>query len=95
MTVAAPKQRSCFVISPIGDPGSPERRHADAVYKYIIEPATGQCGVIAYRSDHLNNPGSISNEMHRRILNDDLCIVLLTGQNPNVYYELGVALSAR
>jgi hypothetical protein len=94
-TTSAAKQRSCFVISPIGEPGSLVRRHADAVYKYIIQPAAEECGMVAHRSDHLSNPGSISNEMHRRILNDDLCIVLLTGRNPNVYYELAVALSAR
>ena len=95
ITASASKQRSCFVISPIGEPGSLVRRHADAVYKYIIQPAAEECGMLAHRSDHLSNPGSISNEMHRRILNDDLCIVLLTGRNPNVYYELAVALSAR
>ena len=32
--------------------------------------------------------------MHDRILNDDLCIALLTGRNPNVYYELAIAQAA-
>ena len=93
MTVSM-QQRSCFVISPIGAHGSETRRHADAVFKYIIEPATQECGIIAHRSDHLHQPGRISDEMHARILNDDICIALLTGRNPNVYYELAIAQSA-
>jgi hypothetical protein len=88
------RQRSCFVISPIGDHDSDVRRHADAVFRYIIEPATRECGIVAYRSDHLRQPGRISEEMYDRILNDDICIALLTGRNPNVYYEVAIAHSA-
>jgi hypothetical protein len=90
----ASPQRSCFVISPIGAPDSETRKHADAVFKHIIEPATRECGIVAHRSDHLRNPGRITEEMHDRILNDDLCIALLTGRNPNVYYELAIAQAA-
>ena len=87
-------QRSCFVISPIGAHDSETRKHADAVFKYIIEPATEECGIVAHRSDHLRHPGRISEEMHARILNDDMCIAVLTERNPNVYYELAIAQSA-
>jgi len=87
-------QRSCFVISPIGAEDSEVRKHADAVFKYIIEPATQECGLFAHRSDHLFHTGRISDEMYARILNNDLCIALLTGRNPNVYYELAIAQSA-
>jgi hypothetical protein len=88
------RRRSCFVISPIGAHDSETRKHADAVFEYIIEPATRECGVIAHRSDHLRHPGRISDEMHARILNDDMCIAILTERNPNVYYELAIAQSA-
>src|SRR5437016_1598412 len=88
------KLRTCFVISPIGAAGSETRKHADDVFKSIIKPATDQCGLIAHRSDHLVKPGRITDEMHERILNDDICIALLTGRNPNVFYELAVAQSA-
>jgi hypothetical protein len=89
-----PRPRSCFVISPIGGHDSEARKHADAVFKYIIEPATRECGLIAHRSDHLHHPGRISEEMFARILNDDICIALLTDRNPNVYYELAIAQAA-
>jgi hypothetical protein len=94
MTDSKSNQRSCFVISPIGAPGSEIREHADAVFEHIIMPAVEECGIVAHRSDHIRNPGRISEEMHSRILNDDICIALLTGRNPNVYYEVAVAQSA-
>jgi hypothetical protein len=93
-TAVVTTSRTCFVISPIGADRSETRKHADTVFKYIIKPATDQCGMTAYRSDHLRKPGRITHEMHSHILNDDICIALLTGRNPNVYYELAVAQSA-
>ena len=94
MQISGERPRTCFVISPIGGPESPVRRHADAVYEFIIQPAVSSFGIKAHRSDHLQKPGSISDEMYARILNDDLCIALLTGHNPNVFYELAIAQAA-
>lgn len=84
----------CFVISPIGDPGSEERRHSDEVLRFIIKPAMDELGIEAYRSDHSNEIGRISDQMFTSILHDDLCIAVLTYHNPNVFYELAVAQSA-
>ena len=86
--------KRCFVISPIGEEGSPTREHANDVYDYIIEPAMSACGIKAFRSDHLREPGKISDQMFSSILNDDLCVAVLTGQNPNVFYELAIAQAA-
>jgi hypothetical protein len=86
--------KRCFVISPIGAEGSPVRKHADDVFDVYIKPALDKCGIEALRSDHLNEPGKISEQMFRRILEDDLCIAVLTGHNPNVFYELAIAQSA-
>jgi hypothetical protein len=83
--------RKCFVISPIGAEGSEVRRHADDVFDFIIKPAVDECGIFALRSDHLHEPGRISEQMFREILGSDCCIVVLTGYNPNVFYELAVA----
>jgi hypothetical protein len=85
----------CFVISPIGEEGSEVRQHADDVYEYIIEPAMKECGIEAIRSDHLDKPGLISEQMFRFIFEADLCIAVLTNHNPNVFYELAVAHSAQ
>lgn len=84
----------CFVISPIGDAGSPTRAHADEVFNYIIEPALQVFGIEPIRSDQMAEPGRISDQMYRAIFDYDLCIAVLTFSNPNVYYELAVAQSA-
>ena len=36
----------------------------------------------------------ISEQMYRAILKEDFCIALLTGFNPNVFYELAIAQAA-
>jgi hypothetical protein len=86
--------KKCFVISPIGKEDSPEREHANDVLDYIITPALEQCKIKPIRSDHLSEPGLISNHMFDAILNYDMCIAILTFKNPNVYYELAIAQAA-
>jgi hypothetical protein len=85
------RPRRCFVISPIGAEDSEIREHADDVFSFIIEPAMRECGVEVVRSDHLMEPGRISEQMFRELFGDDLCIALVTGRNPNVFYELALA----
>jgi hypothetical protein len=67
----------------------------DEVFEHIISPAMERCRLKPYRSDHLTAPGKISEQMFERILGDDLCIAILTGHNPNVFYELAIAHSAQ
>lgn len=86
--------KRCFLISPIGAEGSEIREHADDVMDFIIKPAMEELGYESYRSDHSHALGKISDQMFKSILQDDLCVALLTFQNPNVYYELAVAQSA-
>jgi hypothetical protein len=87
-------QRTCFVISPIGAEGSPVREHADDVFDYIIQPAMKARGIAAFRSDHLREPGRITEQMFEALTQEDMCIAVLTGHNPNVFYELAVAQAA-
>jgi Domain of unknown function (DUF5919) len=88
------EQRRCFVISPIGPEGSEVREHADDVFEFIIKPAIDECSVSAYRADQLRDPGRITEQMFTSILHEDFCIAILTGHNPNVFYELAVAQAA-
>jgi hypothetical protein len=85
--------KRCFVISPIGEEGSEIRDHANDVFDYIIKPAMEECNILPIRSDQLLEPGKITDQMIREILNDDLCIAVLTFYNPNVFYELAIAQS--
>lgn len=84
----------CFVISPIGQPGSETRAHADDVYECIIEPALKKTKVEGRRADHIQDVGRITKQMYDDILSADFCIALLHGFNPNVFYELAVAHSS-
>jgi hypothetical protein len=86
--------KSCFVISPIGQAGSPIREHADDVFDFIIKPAAEKTGYAAIRADHEARPGTITEQMYDHILGDDLLIAVLTGHNPNVFYEVAVAEAA-
>ena len=92
-------KKRCFIISPIGDPKTPVREHADAVFYGIVTPALEELKadgleIEAVRSDQLQEPGQISEQMFREIFRDDLCIAILTFFNPNVFYELAVAQCA-
>ena len=86
--------KRCFVISPIGPAGSDIREHADDVFEFIIKPAMEELGIHAYRSDHSQEIGRITEQMFKSILEEDLCIAILTFSNPNVFYELAVAQCA-
>jgi hypothetical protein len=91
--------KRCFIISPIGPPNSEIRKHTDAVFSGIILPAVQELKadgihIGAFRSDHLQEPGKVSDQMFREIFQDDLCIAILTFFNPNVFYELAVAQCA-
>ncbi len=84
----------CFVISPIGPEGSAIREHADDVFECIIKPAMNECGFEAFRSDHLKEPGKITDQVIREILKDELTVAVLTGHNADVFYELALAHAA-
>ena len=95
----AVKTKKCFVISPIGPDNSDIRRHANTVFHCIIEPACestepGDTIFDAERGDHKTAPGKITDQIYEDILEADLIIAVLTGTNPNVFYELAIAQSA-
>ena len=81
----------CFFISPIGEPGSPERENSDLVMEELLIPALVECGFNQdniKRSDQLHDP-NIHEEMNNRLENDEICVADITGYNSNVMYELG------
>jgi len=84
----------CFVISPIGDAGTPTRRHADDLFDHIIRPALETFDVEVRRADQISEPGRISDQMFRELFDADFCLAVLTGHNPNVFYEIATAQAA-
>lgn len=81
---------SCFVITPIGDDGSQERKHADAVLKHLIEPVLKDVGISAIRADKITKPGIINKQIVAQLAYSKLCIADLSFNNPNAFYEMGV-----
>jgi hypothetical protein len=65
----------------------------DTVFHCIIEPALSDRYEVI-RGDHVARPGRITNQFVEDIIENDLIVCVLTGNNPNVYYELGIAESA-
>lgn len=71
---------------------------ADFVYKKIIEPAVRLAlgtNVDVVREMDNREPGSITRNIVLRTATCDLAIVDITGQNPNVFFELGIRYSLR
>jgi len=94
-----PGEAKAFVISPIGEPGSELRAHADWVLNEIIRKAChradeGRGTIKVERSDHVSLPGLITDQVISSIIQDRIVFAVLAGDRPNVYYELAIALAA-
>jgi hypothetical protein len=85
--------KTCFVIGPIGEPVSKIRDEADDLMKYIIAscPALKEFDyAVPVRADQLNEPGRITSQVIKLLVQADLVISDLTNNNANVYYELSL-----
>ncbi|HEY4320922.1 MAG TPA: hypothetical protein VGM77_07020 [Gemmatimonadales bacterium] len=91
--VEQPPDKFCFVICPIGDEGSAIRRKSDGFKDEIVKPALGD-GWRIERANDSNEPGLITWQILTKIKDADLCVVDITGHNPNVIYELAVCHAA-
>src|SRR5262245_3685323 len=84
---------TCFVISPIGEDGTPERNRADQVFRHLICKALVPEGYEILRGDQDTNPGLVTPSLIASLAGADLIIADLSDRNPNVYYELAIAHS--
>lgn len=87
----------CFVIGPIGDQlaeqGTPDREiYEDSiqVFEEVVKAACRSLNIEAYRSDDIDQPGEIPEQVFEALRDEELVIADLTGANPNVMYELGI-----
>jgi hypothetical protein len=81
---------TCFVIAPIGDEESEERKHSDMVLEALVRRALEGEGYDVLRSDQITTPGMISGQVVDHLLNAGLVIADLSFHNPNVFYELAI-----
>jgi hypothetical protein len=76
---------SCFVIMPFADP-------IGGYYELIYEPAIKKTGLTAVRADtDIFGTGKIIDQIWAGIKRAKVLVAELTGRNPNVLYELGLA----
>lgn len=87
--------KTCFIISVIGEDGSPERKTADDKYELVFEPVLKNAGYEAIRADKAGMPGSITYDIIRRLVESDLVIADISIENPNVFYELAIRNAAK
>lgn len=59
-------------------------------YKDLIKPSIENCGINCIRADE-DAQGNIHQQMMQKIFDADVLVADITGLNPNVFYELGVA----
>lgn len=82
-------KRKCFIITPIGDDNSETFRKAKGVIDSVIRPILKIYDFDDIKPAYeINVSGMITTQIINRIVEDDLVIANLTGNNPNVMYEL-------
>ena len=78
---------TCFVMMPFGS-------WFDRYYQEIYIPAIRDAGFEPVRADELFSTGSVVEQIWEEISKAKVLLADLTGKNPNVFYELGLAHAA-
>ena len=79
---------TCFVMMPFG-------AWFDRYYQEIYVPAIKDAGFEPVRADELFTTGSVVEQIWEQIEKAKLLLADLSGKNPNVFYELGLAHAAK
>ena len=82
-------EKICFIVTAIGESGTPTRERADNVYKYLIAPVCEDLGYKPVRVDHVNAVDNINATIINYLKTAPMVIADMTDHNPNAFYELG------
>ncbi len=74
----------CFILMPF----SPS---FDRLYKEKIKPTVEACGFRCLRADDFFTPTPILEDIWIHIFKSRIIVADVTGRNPNVFYEMGIA----
>lgn len=88
-----PKMRPhAFVIMPFGKKKGGDGFIFDfnAIYTQLIKPTLEMAGFEPFRADEETASGDILTDMFQELLLADLCLVDMSIDNANVFYELGI-----
>jgi len=83
-SILASSSSLCFVIMPFS-------AEYDVVYHQLIKPAAETSGLKVLRADDIYSPGVITEQIRAAIHQSRICIADVSGKNPNVLYEVGIA----
>ncbi|MCK4247638.1 MAG: hypothetical protein KAX04_03775, partial [Methanomicrobia archaeon] len=78
------EKKSCFVLMPF-------KKEQNEIYKSVIKPTVEKNGYICLRADDIYKSTPIMEDILESIKKANIIIADLTGRNPNVFYELGMA----
>src|ERR1035437_7277247 len=78
------RPNKAFVLMPFGD-------HYDSYYAAVYKPGLETAGCVVQRADDMFAPQPIIIDIQRAIAQADVILCELSGRNPNVFYELGLA----
>ena len=82
-------EKICFIVTAIGESGTPTRERSDKVYKYLIAPVCEELGYKPIRVDHVNAVDNINETIINHLKTAPMVIADMTDHNPNAFYELG------
>jgi integrase len=78
--MAGDQKPTCFVICPIGEPGSETRKRADKVLVHVFEAALGNDYKVT-RADKISEPGIITSQVLRAIQDSEIVVADLSESN--------------
>lgn len=79
-----PDSNLCFVLMPFAE-------HMTAVYHDHIRPVVASKGLSPLRADEVHGTNTITRDIWEKVNRARFIVADLTGQNPNVFYEVGLA----
>ena len=80
----------CFVVTPIGEDDSEQRRHANMILKNVLDPVVTELGLKTMRADQIDRAGLITKQIFECLAHAKICVADLSFNNPNAFYELGI-----
>ncbi|MEI2419041.1 hypothetical protein V6O07_02110 [Arthrospira platensis SPKY2] len=86
-------KKTCFFVTPIGSNNSPERKISDFVMAVHLKPTLKKFGYTVERADSSPSVERIDQSVLEHVQSSDLVIADVSGNNPNVMFELGYRIA--